>query len=195
MLNATSLPPQTGYSRTNAVESRIWLKALRFCATLSLITLFVTTSHPELAAQSPLRTTISGTVLDSESGEPVVGATISIQDQERTITGCVSDLNGRFSIALGTEGDVELHVRTLGFESFSRPLTLRGDSINLTIKLEGTSLETTPVVVIGQSLKGQRRMVGAGTQVSPKTIKLINPIGTQEMLEYVPGSTASQTMV
>ncbi|MGE3801334.1 MAG: TonB-dependent receptor family protein [Candidatus Kapaibacterium sp.] len=43
------------------------------------------------------------------------------------------------------------------------------------------------MVVIGQSLKGQRRMVGAGTQVSPKTIRLINPIGTQEMLEYVPG--------
>ena len=140
-----------------------------------------------LFPQSAGRSTISGTLPDNGNGEPVVGAAVSLVRDEKTITGTISDINGRFTISTPLSGEVELRIRTLGFEPHDTSVSLEGKLIAMSIALQGTALETQPVVVIGRSMKAQRRMVGAGTLIAPKTIRLINPIGTQEMLEYVPG--------
>ncbi len=130
---------------------------------------------------------VTGELIDGENLAPVIGATVTLTTNKTTLTGCTTDLNGQFSLSTNHRGSVRLKVRATGFEPYDQELLLNGENTALTIKLVGTSLETSPVVVIGQSHKSQRRMVGAGAQVSPKTIRLINPIGTQEMLEYVPG--------
>ena len=121
------------------------------------------------------------------TNEPVVGASVSLQTRTTILIGCATDLKGQFSLSTPSRDSVAIHVRAIGFESYRQDLHLKETITRLTIDLVGTALETSPVVVIGQSHKSQRKMVGAGTQVSPKTIRLINPVGTQEMLEYVPG--------
>ena len=44
-----------------------------------------------------------------------------------------------------------------------------------------------PVEIIGESLRQHRRLPGTMSMLEPETVELIHPIGTQELLERVPG--------
>lgn len=44
-----------------------------------------------------------------------------------------------------------------------------------------------PVEIIGESLRQHRRLTGTMSMLEPQTVELIRPIGTQELLERVPG--------
>lgn len=163
----------------------------RFCAgfrVLLLVASFVAALPLALAAQSSQKSRITGLVLDNENGESIAGATISVQLNEKTLNGCVSDLDGSFVVAVEHSGAATLTVRTIGYEAYSKEVDLQPNKqIEVVVRLTGKAFQAEPVVVIGKSYTAQRKLPGTATQVDPKTIKLVNPIGTQEMLEYVPG--------
>ena len=143
---------------------------------------------PKLSAQSSASSQILGKILDDENGDVVIGAMVSLQVNDETLSGCITDLHGRFSLEVEHSGAAKLVVRTLGYERHTQKVDLTSEKpLELRIRLKGKAFQAEPVVVIGKSYTAQRRLPGTATQVDPKTIKLVSPIGTQEMLEYVPG--------
>lgn len=142
----------------------------------------------ESDAQSSSGSRISGRIIDAENGEGIVGAAVALEVNQRTLTGCVTNVDGRFSMTVAYRGNATLSVRSLGYEPSTREIEIGPSGVaDVRFELIGKAFHGEPIVVIGQSYKAQRKLAGTGTQVDPKTIRLVNPIGTQEMLEYVPG--------
>ena len=74
-----------------------------------------------LSASAWAQVSLSGKVLDEESREPLVGASVWI---EKIGKGAVTDQNGDFAISKLPEGNVELRVSFLGFETYRQAMTL-----------------------------------------------------------------------
>jgi carboxypeptidase family protein len=78
---------------------------------------------------------LSGSVTDSLSGDPIVGATVSLSDGMVRVT----DLNGNFSYALVLSGSYTLTVSAVGHVVQSQVVTVRtGHTTNVQISLART---------------------------------------------------------
>ena len=66
---------------------------------------------------------IKGTVLDKNSGEPVIGAAVML---EQTLKGAATDLDGSFSISGIPAGKYNLHVSCLSYT------TLKVEGVEIT---------------------------------------------------------------
>ncbi len=67
-----------------------------------------------LLAQSPFQT-ISGVVLDKDSGQPLIGATVKVENAEPPV-GAVTDLDGKFTILNVPVGRLQIQCGYLGYE-------------------------------------------------------------------------------
>jgi len=65
------------------------------------------------------QTKVSGTVFSQEDGQPIIGAAVKVVG---TSTGMLTDVNGRFNVALPAGKD-QLEITYLGYEV--RPLRQR----------------------------------------------------------------------
>ena len=63
--------------------------------------------------------TISGTVTDSQTGEPLIGATILYAENE----GVVSDFNGQFTLMLKS-GEYRFLASYVGYKNFEKKITV-----------------------------------------------------------------------
>ena len=59
------------------------------------------------------QTTVKGTVLSQDDGQPIIGAAVKV---DGTSTGMLTDVNGRFSLTM-PEGKNQITVSYLGYES------------------------------------------------------------------------------
>lgn len=67
------------------------------------------------------QSSLSGKVIDAQSGQPLVGASVWTENIGK---GAVTDGNGIFSLVKLPDGEVELRVSYLGFETFRKTITL-----------------------------------------------------------------------
>lgn len=96
-------------------------KITHFIYALSFITTLVLTGSSAAAQQGEI--VIRGTVIDESSNQPIPGATVIEQDNEkRTITGVVADFDGNFAIKIKNPSN-NLVISTLGFKSKTLPIT------------------------------------------------------------------------
>lgn len=90
---------------------------------------------------------LSGILRDSISGDPVIGATIRI---ENTMYGAKSNSNGFFHLPKVEAGTYELSVKANGFESLLRQVILQAnDSMYLVITLHPHHTEGEEIVITG----------------------------------------------
>ncbi|MBB6326455.1 iron complex outermembrane receptor protein [Algoriphagus iocasae] len=86
---------------------------------------------------------LKGKILDADSGEPLIGASVWTEKQGR---GAVTDENGNFTISKLKSGEVLLRVSYVGFETSEQVITLpRAEE--LTIRLKPTELLTEEFIV------------------------------------------------
>src|SRR5690625_5083210 len=89
---------------------------------------------------------LMGTLVDSETNEPIFGATVSI---EETAMGGVTDFDGRFRLNNVPEGTYQITSSYLSYKpSTKKDVHVRaGDTLQLTIALhpEAYSLETVSI--------------------------------------------------
>lgn len=86
-----------------------------------------------LDAQQPPRATVEGRVLDATRGAPVGHAEVTLLPLERTV---VADAGGRFRFVGVPEGDYELRVRFLGFETTVREVGVQpGETVALELRI------------------------------------------------------------
>jgi len=114
--------------------------------------------------------TISGTITESSTGDPVIGANIQMKG---TSTGTVSDAEGKFSLDV-SETEKTIVVSYIGFTTQELPIDNR---TSYAIALKENSSQLDEVVVVGYGTQKKRDLTGAISSVGAKAIAAI-PVAT-----------------
>jgi len=125
--------------------------------------------------------TLKGRVVDAETGEPLVGATVRIKE---TNIGTITDLDGDFTLSVPDEAEL-LEFSFVGFITQEIPIANRM-SFEISLSPDATSLDE--VVVVGYGEQKKANLTGAVARVQGETINQ-RPIthGTQILQGLTPG--------
>lgn len=131
------------------------------------------------------QTTITGTVVDSETGEPLPGATIAVQG---TNVGVVTNVDGEFSISPPTRS-ATIVVSFVGYQ----PKTLPGAANVGTVELEPSTVGLDEVQVIASFAIERKTPVAVSTVRGPEIEKRIGNQEFTEVLRYTPSIYATKS--
>ncbi len=106
-----------------------------------------------------------GTVLVAADGSPVIGAQVLLLPVN---SGVFTDTEGRFSFAKIAPGNYELVITALGYEKFTRSLTLGSGDNSLEVKLLRTVAVTEEVFI--SALRASARTATTYTNVTKEEI-------------------------
>lgn len=123
--------------------------------------------------------TIKGTVIDSETGAPIVGVAVIVGE-----TGVITNYDGSFSIGLDI-GDKELKFSCLGYED--KTITLRNYPTVGRVSLVPEEYKLSDVIISGQYAVSRKTPVVAS---NVRAIEIEEKLGNQEfaeILKYTPG--------
>lgn len=118
-----------------------------------LFLLLASSSFAQTAGQ-----TVRGTVVDSDTRQPLIGATVIVQGSD-PIIGATTDLDGRFSLAAVPVGRIALQVRMLGYEeqTLANLLLNSAKELVLDVRLQESVTQLEEVVVSGKKGHGEVR--------------------------------------
>ena len=122
-----------------------------------------------LQAQGNLRT-ITGTVVDANNGEPIIGVSIVLNG---TNTGTVTNLDGKYSIKIPSSGKQILIFSYIGYQKQEISVEQGKNTVNVNLKEDVNTL--SEVVVVGYGV--QRRSYLAGSISSVSTTNLVEKKG------------------
>ena len=111
---------------------------------------------PLVAQTSGNSRTISGIILDDDTGGPLIGATVLVKDAA-TATGAVSDVDGRFNITVPGPDAVLI----ISYTGYATTEVRVGDRSDLTISIAGDSEILNEVVVVGYGTQRKSDVTGA----------------------------------
>ena len=142
-------------------------------------------------AQSALAT-ISGTVRDSATNQPLAGASVVV-DFNNTVKGINTDAQGRFAFEVFT-GNHHVVVRYVGYKPFRVGLDLRNDyRLNVNLVLVASQLEEVVVTSKGFDRNVRQPLLGV-SQISVEMLrKLPSALGEVDLLrgiQMLPGVTS-----
>lgn len=112
------------------------------------------------------QTTVSGTVVSAEDGEPIIGATVVIDGT--TNIGAATDIDGHFEI-VSPQSNPTLTVSFIGMKTQK---VKGGQNMKITMHPDEDTHELTEVVVTGISQQDKRLFTGATTQIKADKTKL-----------------------
>ena len=117
-------------------------------------------------AQDEKSFTAKGVVVDANN-EPIIGATVVIQDKPGV--GTVTDVDGNFSIKVDMYDN--LVISYIGYEQVSHRITKEDESINIVLQEKGADVDE--VVVVGMGSQRKVSVAGAITTINPD--ELVKP--------------------
>ncbi len=133
-------------------------------------------------------TEISGKVIDKETGQPISGAAVKIESDGQILAETLTDRDGNFRFSQDVQGEKQIQVSSIGYNRYSEMLGPASDSThNLEISLSSQTFQLAPIEIIGESSRKHRKLTGTMSMLEPETVDLIKPVGTQELLELIPG--------
>ena len=115
---------------------------------------------------------IKGTIVDSKTGEPVIGASVKVKG---TKLAAVTDLNGEFE--LNTHANATLQISYVGFKE-----TEVKASNGMKISLEEDSESLEEVVVVGYGTQKKESLTGAMANIKGEKLKDITSATVENML-------------
>ncbi len=131
---------------------------------------------------------ISGKVIDQETGQPILGAVVKIGLEGESLKGATTGQDGTFFLTQVPPGQKRIAVSLIGYESHDEEISLApGSTLVLDIALLSDPIQLSPVEIIGESPLINQKRTGTASKLRPQTVELIQPVGTQELLELVPG--------
>ena len=134
---------------------------------------------------------IEGTVIDSATAEPIIGAAVYVGTGRATV-GTLTRAGGAFRLERVPVGEATLRVRLIGSREQQRAVSVSaGSTTRIVIALAQTDVRLRPLEVIGESPDVHRRMTGTATRVDARTLAALQPIGTQEVIQQIPGINAA----
>ena len=100
---------------------------------------------------------LTGFVTDAQSGEPLIGAAISINGQKGV--GAITDINGFFSIHTNKKNPYELSVSYTGYKT--QQIKIEKNQKEVKIQLEESVDYLKEVVVVGYGTQSRTQLTGA----------------------------------
>ena len=123
---------------------------------------------------------VSGQILDRDTQEPLIGATVLITDGSgKGARGCITDLDGKFSLRLNKKESIS--VSYVGYETVSKQI-LKAEN-NLTIELK-PSIEFDEVVITGISRRSKNSFTGNYVEVKGEELRKMNPTNILKSLQF-----------
>ena len=133
-------------------------------------------------------TEINGKVIDKETRQPILGAVVKVEADGQILAETTTRKDGTFRLTQAVQGKEQIQVSSIGYNRYSEILALASDSAhNLEIALSGQTFQFAPIEIIGKSSRKHRKLTGTMSILEPETVDLIKPVGTQELLELIPG--------
>lgn len=127
------------------------------------------------------RAIISGKILDQESGEPLIGASIYIEELK---TGAVTDINGQFSLVL-TPGKYSAMINCMGMKEIRYFLQVYSNG-TLNVAMENRIIPINEVVIKADQFHNVRGIQMGFERLNIKTIKEIPVVmGEKDLLKVV----------
>lgn len=130
---------------------------------------------------------ISGKVINKDTELPISGGTVRIESKGQVIQETTTDREGSFQFTQDLNDNQQLIVNSIGYNFYSQVLSPDLELDDLRILLTKQPFEFAPIEIIGQSLQEHKKLTGTMTKLESETVNLINPVGTQELLELIPG--------
>ncbi len=149
------------------MKLRLFSKKVRM-----LFSLFLCFSFFIATAQS--QKTVTGTILSSEDGTPLPGASIV---EKGTSNGTSTDFDGKFSLSVASDATT-LTVSFIGY--VNQEVTITDSPLTITLEEDANALDE--VVVVGYGTQRKSDIVGAITSVDLEEAKAIPTTNVAEML-------------
>ena len=145
-----------------------------------------------LSAHAQILYTLSGTVRDSASLQPIVRAAV-VLDYEKSTKGTYTDSQGNFSIQL-RYGQHVVVVRSLGFVPYRQTISVRGNtSLDLRLPSVASQLEEVVVTSKGYDRNVRQPLLGV-SQINIATLKkmpaALGEVDILRSLQMLPGVTS-----
>ena len=126
--------------------------------------------------------------MDRETGQPVPGGLVGIEREGARTRKAVTGRDGAFCLDEVSPGGMRLTVSLMGYSSHVEEIALApGAALDLEIALRSDPIQLAPVEILGESPLVNRKRTGTVSKLPPRTVELIRPVGTQELLELLPG--------
>ncbi|MCJ8210829.1 TonB-dependent receptor [Mucilaginibacter sp. RS28] len=108
---------------------------------------------------------ITGQIIDQETNDPIVGASVLIKGTTR---GTQTDISGRFKLSV-PEGNTTLVIRYLGYKA--KEVNVSGNQSQVNIKLQGDAQQLNEVVAVGFATVKRRDLTGSVSSVTAKQLR------------------------
>lgn len=122
---------------------------------------------------------VTGLVTDTK-GEPLPGVSIYVKSMKG---GCLTDVNGRFSLPVPKDGTYDLEVSLVGMRTVSKRVSVRGVANIPTIQLSEDVSELSEVVVTGYGNIRKGAYTGSASVMSVDKQKDLPVISLSQMME------------
>lgn len=143
--------------------------------------LFLLLNISVVFASNPL--SVKGKVIDAETKEPVIGATVYI---EALSSGTLTDTHGLFFVSLPADSrSVVLEIRYLGYQTSKQTVNLPLSQM-LVVHLKPESYKLKEVNVMAES-KGEL----SNYKIKKTALEYIQPSGISDILQLIPGHLLS----
>ncbi|WP_420459570.1 TonB-dependent receptor [Neolewinella sp.] len=127
---------------------------------------------------------ITGTVLSDSDDDRLEGASVALQNTSR---GAITDGEGQFVLENLSPGDYTVVVSSIGFESITRPITLRAnEERRLTFELRTSQTLLSEITIRGAALDPRNRTITVN-EVDREQIQTLNLDLPIRIIEQVPG--------
>ena len=134
-----------------------------------------------LSSAQTARFKVAGTVVEKGSGEPVVMASVVVQ--ELGLWG-VTDGDGHFEVDGVPAGQQEFEFVLLGYETKTLTVTVKGPVKGLRVEMVPSSLALEAVVVTAK----EGGEITSASKISKQTLEHIQPSSLKDVMQLLPGS-------
>lgn len=138
-------------------------------------------------AEMPARNThpLKGLVLEEATGDPVIGATVSVNGK----AAAVSDVNGEFNLQ-AVAPTSEITIASIGFKSHQ---LMAGDLATVTVKLKPSDDQLSEVVVVGAGTQKKISVTGSIANVRGDDLRAPSSSLTTNLAGKLAGIISSTT--
>ena len=131
---------------------------------------------------------VKGSVMNKSEGIPLQGANVQLKGNNDQKYGATTDSEGKFNIYDIEDGRYKISISFIGFEDYKDDVAIEsGKTYMVDAVLEIQPIVMSRLEIISDASAPYQKLPGAATVMDMQIIKLLNPLGTQEMLEQIPG--------
>lgn len=138
--------------------------------------------RPQRVADGISAIHISGKIIDADTKEPLVGASVVLKEQRGV--GVVTDFDGKFHITVPEGGASALLISYVGYEDDELAINGQGDMKDLTIKMTAAFVEMEGVVVTGMAPRKSESFTGSYVSVKGEELKKLSPNNLLQALQF-----------